>query len=255
MKIDDREISRFLFHPRPEDDGLGSSGIPTSTASEGAMLGGYLHACPGSATLLAFFHGNGELAIEYDSLAPFFAQCGVWFWPVDYRGYGRSTGTPSLAAMFRDAEALFADIPAVEHLAGVQFSRIIVMGRSLGSASALQLASSHAERVHGLVLDSAYANGLELIQRLGGPTLASDDLPGYRDNANLMASCRVPTLILHGTDDDLIPIEEAEALLAACPSQAKRLLRIRGAGHNDLLYVGLREYAQALKDFVQRITK
>ena len=255
MILDDEPVSRAIFHPRPEPYGYSPTGEPTLTQSGGAEITGYLHECQASDTLLIFFHGNGETAADYDSVASIYTDCGVSWWIVDYRGYGRSTGAPSFSRMLDDAEAIFADVPRVGSAVQREFKRVIVMGRSLGSASAIHLASAHSSSLAGLVLDSAYADALALIARLGGPRIPRSDVPGLDDNIDKMHRCRLPTLIIHGTDDRVIPLADAEALFKACPSKAKRMLKVRGAGHNNLLLVGFTEYCGELKDYVVRATE
>ena len=256
MKPDDAIISRILFHPREEESGYVPEGIRTVTVSGDAGIGGYLHLHPTSDTLLLFFHGNGEIAAEYDDISSFFIGCGVSFWSVDYRGYGRSSGLPAYSLMFDDAEALLSDIPRMARTVGRTFSRILLMGRSLGSASALFLASRHASKLSGLILDSPYADGLKLIYRLSGVALDRQDLPDFMDNIDLMRTADLPTLILHGTIDQIIPISDARAIYNACQNPVRRLIEIDGAGHNDLMFRGGDRYWSAIREhIIQTISK
>jgi alpha-beta hydrolase superfamily lysophospholipase len=252
MKTNDAIISRILFHPRNEYPGHVPEGIRTATLSGSAEIGGYLHLHPTSPDLLLFFHGNGEIAADYDDIASLFTGCGVSFWAVDYRGYGRSTGYPAFSHMFEDAEAIFKDIPRMAKSAGRQFGRIIVMGRSLGSASAIYLASLQPSALSGLILDSPYAHGLKLIGRLGGIRLNKKDIPEFRDNIDLAGAVNVPTLILHGTDDEIIPVSDAMDLYQAFGNPAGRLVEIAGAGHNDLMLVGADRYWTSIKDHIRQ---
>jgi len=238
MKPDDTIISRILFHPGGENPGYVPEGIRTVTVSGNAGIGGYLHLHPTSDTLLLFFHGNGEIAAEYDDIASYFTGCGVSFWSVDYRGYGRSSGLPAYSLMLDDAQALLKDIPRMAQAVGRTFNRILVMGRSLGSASALFLASRHASKLCGLILDSPYADGLKLIYRLSGIALDRQDLPDFTDNIDFMREAGLPTLIIYGTVDRIIPVSDAGALYDACQNPVKRLIEIDGAGHNDLMFRG-----------------
>ena len=112
MNFDDQRISRVVFHPRSEPPGYVSRGIATTTTSGTARIGGCLHPNRSSRTLMLFFHGNGEIAADYDDLAEFYLGCGASFWVVDYRGYGRSTGEPSYSRMIEDAGAVLDDVPA-----------------------------------------------------------------------------------------------------------------------------------------------
>lgn len=250
MKTDDAAITRILFHPREEDRGYVPSGIPTLTASGNARIGGYLHLHPTSDSLLLFFHGNGEIAADYDDIEAFFTACGISFWVVDFRGYGRSTGSPAYSLMFQDAEALLNDIPRLSQTTGRAFERILVMGRSLGSASALFLASRHAPQIRGLLLDSPYADGIRLIYRLSGLLLNRSDLIGFEDNIDLMRTVHLPALIIHGTADQIIPVTDARALYSACGNEGCRLVEIEGAGHNDLMFRDADRYWHAIRDFI-----
>lgn len=253
MTIDDISVTRALFHPRPESDGYMPVGVATVTQVEGAELGGYLHENKASNALLVFFHGNGETAIDYDSIAPIYTQCGLSCWITDYRGYGRSTGTPSFSLMLKDAEAVLADVANLGKSIGRSFGPVIVMGRSLGSAPAIHLASLHESQISGIVLDSPYADGLALIQRLGGLLISRQDIPMFDDNIDKMRCCRQPTLIIHGTADRIIPIADAEALLSQCMAEKKHLVRIKDAGHNNLFSVGAKEYCAALRNYFARV--
>jgi uncharacterized protein len=250
MKPDDAIISRILFHPREEEPGFVPEGIRTVTVSGNARIGGYLHLHPTSDTLLLFFHGNGEIAADYDDISSFFTGCGVSFWIVDYRGYGRSTGLPSYSHMFDDAEALLNDIPRMAQTVGRAFNRFLVMGRSLGSASAIFLASRYTSKLSGLILDSPYADGLKLIYRLSGIALNRHDLPDFTDNIDLMRTADLPALIIHGTIDQIIPISDARALYNACLNTVRRLVEIDGAGHNDLMFRGGDRYWKSIREHI-----
>jgi pimeloyl-ACP methyl ester carboxylesterase len=253
VTLDDPAVSTFVFHPRAEAGSRTEGALATETLSKDAVICGYLHPNENSDTLMLFFHGNGEIAADYDALGHLYVECGASFWVVDYRGYGRSTGTPSFSRMLTDAEAVFNDVPALEAAADACFSRIAVMGRSLGSASAIRLAAAHPDRVSGLLLDSPFADGPALIRRLGGPDVEPLARSAAKDNIDRIRDCRMPTLIIHGTEDWIIPVVEAEALHEACPGPQKRLVKIRGAGHNDLMVYGYGTYFSEIRSFLESI--
>jgi len=252
--LDDRAVSRVLFHPRREARGGSPTGMPTLTQCADAQISGYLHDRPRSGTLVLFFHGNGEIAADYDGLASMYTGCGASFWVVDYRGYGRSSGTPSISAMLEDAEALLRDVPRIASLATNDTTTVMVMGRSLGSASAIHLASAFPDRVAGLILDSPYASVSDLIRRLGGPSLKRKALHGFHDNIDKIRNCALPTLIIHGKQDQIIPISEATALYTASKAKVKRLVEIERAGHNTILSVGYRRYFAEIRQHIARTT-
>ena len=253
VSLDDPSVSSVVFHPRPEGGSRAGGALATETASRDAVICGYLHPNENSDILMLFFHGNGEIAADYDDLAHLYVACGASVWVVDYRGYGRSTGTPSFSRMLTDAETVFNDVPALEAAAGARFSRIAVMGRSLGSASAIFLAAAHPDRIHGLLLDSPFADGPALIRRLGGPDVAPPGPSATAGNIDRIRDCRMPVLIIHGSEDWIIPVAEAEALLEACPSPQKRLVKIREAGHNDLMVRGYGTYFSEIRTFLESI--
>lgn len=254
MRLDEQPVTRFVFHPRPESYDYSPIGIPTQTQCDGATVGGYLHESQQSDTLVLFFHGNGETAADYDPIAALFTSCRVSFWVVDYRGYGRSTGSPSFTSMLQDAEAILAGVSRIGTAAEREFKKVVVMGRSIGSASAIHLASSGSAALAGLILDSPYADGPALIQRLGGPRIMRAEMPGFEDNIDKISRCHLPTRIIHGTNDQIIPLGDAESLFEACVSTDKRITKIHGAGHNNLLIVGYAEYCKQLQDFLARAT-
>ena len=255
MTLDDTQISNILFHPRKEEWGYTPEGIPTVTVSGRDNIGGYLHLHPTSETLLIFFHGNGEIAADYDEIASYFTSCGVSFWIVDYRGYGRSSGSPAYHYMFEDAESILNDIPRLAQTVGRTFDRILVMGRSLGSASALYLASRHAQRLSGLLLDSPYADGLKMIYRLSGLIVRKDEVAGFVDNIDFVSTVTLPTLILHGTIDQIIPLSDARALIDACANPGKILVPIEGAGHNDLMFRAGMRYWESIRIWIESLPR
>jgi len=254
MTLDDASVTQALFHPRPETHGYSPAGIPTTTRVAGAEIAGYLHENSKSDALLLFFHGNGEISADYDSIISIYTDCGVSCWIIDYRGYGRSTGTPRFSWMLEDAEAVLSDVARLGKIVGHEYKQVIVMGRSLGSASAVHLASLNQPLLSGIILDSPYANGLALIERLGGPRISRGDIPEFVDNSDKIRRCHLPILIIHGADDRIIPIGDAEALFKLCPGKVKHFLRVEGAGHNNLLFKGIREYRRELQNHIVRTT-
>jgi pimeloyl-ACP methyl ester carboxylesterase len=131
MTLDDRMVSQVVFHPRGRNR-LCATGLPTLTECGEARVAGYLHLSEVKDDLLLFFHGNGEIAADYDDLSSLYTSFGPSFWILDFRGYGRSSGSPSYLGMCADAERIFEDIPKVEK-AGRQFRKVLVMGRSLAA--------------------------------------------------------------------------------------------------------------------------
>ena len=172
------------------------------------------------------------------------------FLPVDYRGYGRSTGEPSVAAMMEDCHAIF-EFTRKWLEKGAYGGALIAMGRSLGSVSVLELASHYKIRIDGLIVESGLAFSGPLLHLIGLKlaSIGFREEKGFR-NLEKIRNWDKPTLIIHAENDHIIPFSDGQALYDACPSEAKTLLKISGANHNDILAVGLTEYMKGVKILV-----
>ena len=126
------------------------------------------------------------------------------------------------------------------------------MGRSLGSASVLELAATCGESVDGLIVESGFAYAAPLLQLLGIDlkALGFKEEKGFR-NIDKIRNFDKPTLIIHAEFDHIIPFSDGEALYDACPSPNKTFLKIPGANHNDIFMRGLQQYLAAVKNFVR----
>ena len=254
--LDRPEIGAVLFHPRPEYGHLPESAEAQSVRfvmADGTVIGGRLHPAAATAPALLFFHGNGEIASDYDDLAPLYRQLGISLLVADYRGYGISGGHPTATALAADALAVFDQTPGLLTAAGLAPSRLLVMGRSMGSAAALVIAEARGAALAGLVIESGFADTLPLIERLGGrlPAGASEARDGFGSLARI-AKVTVPTLVIHGEEDWIIPFSDGRRLYEASGAADKRLLRIEGAGHNDLMMIGAERYFPAIAELARR---
>ena len=247
--LDQPACLAVLFHPRPSF----APAIPARAqnleipVAEGVTLGARGHLAGADAALLLCFHGNGELAEDYDDLGAMYVQRGLHFLVVDYRGYGRSTGQPTVTAMLADSLVILDFITAWRRQQG-QTGPLIVLGRSLGSAPALELAYRRPEALAGLILDSAFAHTGPLLRRLGVPVDVFAEAQGLRQLDKIRTFAK-PTLILHAEHDHLIPFSDGRALYDASPARDKRLVQIRGADHNTIFAVGWRPYLEAVQQF------
>ena len=159
-----------------------------------------------------------------------------------------------------DAETFLLALADREAARGRSFRRRFVLGRSIGSAPAIHLAWRFPDRVDALVVDSGFAQTPELVRRFRELRGLSDGAPaaptGFLDNVDKLRACPMPTLLLHGAVDPLIPPLAARENLDASNAAWKRLVEIPGAGHNDLLFRA-REgdmYFGALRDLRDAVT-
>jgi uncharacterized protein len=256
--LDVPEVLLQLFHPRPEFSFAGAQSSARDLAipvAADVAVGARFHPLGPDAPTIVFFHGNGEIVADYDELAPFYNRQGVNFFPVDYRGYGRSTGDPTVSAMMRDCHAIFAF--ARRWLVEMGYpGPLMLMGRSLGSASALELAAAYPERVAALIVESGFAYAGPLLQLLGVnlAAIGFKEMAGFR-NVDKIRAYPGPTLIIHAERDHIIPFSDGQALYDASAAPDKTLLKIPRANHNDLLLQGFAAYMTAIQALAARLSR
>ncbi len=250
--LDDPNISMNSFYPRqnwtPTPDGVQDYTINVgSDSGEGDDIGLSCRFFPvgnGSPTIL-FFYGNGETAIDYNTIAPLYNQIGVNFFVADYRGYGKSGGSPAFTTMLSDANTVLESMQIVLGASGFS-GPVYVMGRSMGRHSAFELAAKEAPGIRGVIIESGRPTLGQFTAGLA-PQQAQDLEEAYRAKA---ASISIPVLVIHGEVDTLAPLKHAEEMFQSFASKNKKMLTVSGAGHNDLLFKGMDEYFTAIRDFI-----
>jgi hypothetical protein len=250
--LDEPAILRVLFHPR-RDYGPGPApGVHKVEikAKDGTLLGGRLHPAAPQAPAILYFHGNGEIAADYDDLAPWYTQRGITLLISDYRGYGNSGGRPTGRHLLSDAVTMFNATGQIMAHNGLTPARLYVMGRSLGSAAAIEVALHAGQQLAGLIIESGFADTFALILRLGLQVESTTEKVDGFGNAIKLGQITTRALFIHGQDDVLIPAFEGEKLYQQCAAQDKQLVLIPHAGHNDLMLVGMEQYFDAIQRFV-----
>ncbi|HEX6371988.1 MAG TPA: alpha/beta hydrolase [Longimicrobium sp.] len=192
---------------------------------------------------ILFSHGNGEDIGDNTEFLDRMRNAGFDVLAYDYSGYGRSTGRPSERAAYVDADAAYDYLTRV---AGVPPERIIAHGRSLGGAVAADLASRRP--VAGLVLESTFTTIFRVVRAY--PLVPFDR---FR-TVDKLPRITVPLLVIHGTEDQVVPFWHGRRLYALAPGPKTRLW-VQGAGHNDLGWVAGQEYWHALWDFAVRLPR
>jgi fermentation-respiration switch protein FrsA (DUF1100 family) len=259
--LDRPEVLMFLFHPRAESGApflaAGSQRSPSGRTdimipvADDVAIGARFHMAEKSGGNILFFHGNGEIVADYDELGGVYNQVGINFLAADYRGYGRSTGKPTVTAMMQDCHTIFDFVR--NWLQENDFrGPIILMGRSLGSASVLELAAACRKEIDGLIIESGFAFAGPLLQLLG----IDLEVLGFKEekgfgNIDKIKEFNKPTLIIHAEYDHIIPFSDGRALYEACPSDDRTFLKIPGANHNDIFMRGLPEYLAAVRKLVE----
>jgi hypothetical protein len=202
------------------------------------------------APTLLYFHGNGETVADYDWFAPAYLERGMNLFVIDYRGYGKSSGEPTFVNTLSDARTVFAALRRLLAEEGFRDS-VFVMGRSIGSIPACELAAHHDGEFRGLIIESGAANNFRYRWRRHLPrrenALGED---GVFLNKVKLRGYGGPLLLLHGLHDAIVPFSEAEENHRNAGSPDKRLVSIE-AGHNDIMSVDGATYFGAIEEFVE----
>jgi len=214
------------------------------TASDGAKLNAWFLPNATSPKVLLCFHGNAENIGYGLGRLKVFARLGVNLLALDYRGYGKSEGSPDEAGVYRDAEAAYRYL--VEGR-GFEPKNIILYGQSLGGAVAIDLASRRA--CGGLIVESSFTSAREMARRMFLIPLLEYVPKSRFDCVAKIANVRAPSLIIHGTRDEVVPFSMGQKLYQAAP-EPKSFLPIQGAGHNDILLLAGDVYLERLRLFI-----
>jgi alpha-beta hydrolase superfamily lysophospholipase len=253
--MDRPEIIERLFFPRheyPAEERSRSGESHAVKVAENVSVGCRFYSATKGGPSILYFHGNGEIAADYDYVAPLYQERGINLFVADYRGYGTSDGTPGCAALIADSHPLFEGF--LSFLQDRSFSGdLFVMGRSLGSAPAIEVAHHYQQLLRGLIVESGFAAQRDQLARLGVSGLFKDPekVIGFGNDIKIR-DIRIPTLIIHGERDDIIPVGEGRALFAISGAHEKKSLFVSGGGHNDLLEHGLDRYMEAVASFTGR---
>lgn len=257
-KLDQPGVTEYIFHPTqaaPAPCPDGAEDIHLDVATDASLHLRVFPSGQAEAPCLLFFHGNGELVADYDDAAAMYTKRGITFMAAEYRGYGLATGTPSASAMMADCHALLAAASAWQKDHGYT-GKLLVMGRSLGSAPAIELAWAHPEQVAALLIDSGFAFTLPLLQTIGvdvdGLGLSEED--GFH-NLDKIKKIAMPTYIIHGQHDEIIDITNATELIAESIALQKEFQTVPRAGHNTIMAVAGPMYYEVMGRFIDTIGK
>ncbi|MCH7745609.1 MAG: alpha/beta hydrolase [Chloroflexi bacterium] len=244
----------FLYFPEreifltPGNVGLVYEDVFIST-SDGVKLHGWF--VPGKSDLtLLWFHGNaGNISRRVDNIALLHERLGANIFIIDYRGYGRSEGSPSEQGLYLDAEA------AIEYLRSredVKDDRLVLFGRSLGGAVAVEMAVRH--QVYALIIESSFTS-VKAMAKGAHPVLSrlfpvGAVVRGKYDSLSKIKEVRSPVLVIHGNQDEIVPYIMGQELYDAA-NEPKTFYSIEGSGHNDTYIVGGNAYFDALRRFLE----
>jgi uncharacterized protein len=232
LLFSEKLLPKIIFRPKPiEKDFPYQFSIPHSEGFIPKRDGGELNFIQLKAEMprgaILYFHGNRDNLIRWGEIAASLTQYDYDVFVLDYSGYGKSTGQPSEEAILEDALTFYEFIDK-----NFEYSRYIYFGRSLGSGVASYLSSIHSPEA--LILETPYDYFGDVVSRFYPLFEYSDHYPKQLHNSDLLANANFPILILHGSEDKLIPVKFAEELYNKIEKENVQMTIIQGGGHNDL---------------------
>ncbi|CAN5124308.1 alpha/beta hydrolase [soil metagenome] len=243
--------SRLLYFPhvaglysgaRPSDIGLDYEEV-MFLASDGVKLHGWLVPAENARGVLLFMHGNaGNITHRLDSIA-IFNRLGLDVFIFDYRGYGRSDGTPTESGTYLDAMGAWRHLTVARHMTP---ERVVLFGRSLGAAVAAQLATR--TQPAALILESAFKSVPDLAAELYWYLPVRLLSRFHYGTEAFVRQIGCPVLVVHSADDEIVPFAHGEAVFAAAP-EPKAFLQLRG-GHNEGFMLSATDYVSGLRAFL-----
>ncbi len=243
----------FVFQPAAwnEQQWAQNSNLPLEdvwlSADGGVRLfGWYIDAGPNQPVLL-WCHGNaGNISHRLRNISELHRR-GVSIFIFDYRGYGQSTGKPSEVGLYQDALAAYDFLMTKKNITP---NRLIIFGRSLGTSVACEVARQR--QAAGLILEGAFPSIQSMADHhyLGLP--ASWFIDSTFNLEEKLSQISLPLLVIHGEKDSVVPMELGKYVFEAA-HEPKRWYPVRGAGHNDVPFVGGSAYFQQLLSFIQKV--
>ncbi len=191
-------------------------------------------------------HGNGGNVGDRVLFAALLTAAGFDVVLFDYRGYGRSSGRPSEQGTYLDAHAALAWLLAQP---GVEASRVLFLGESLGAGVAVDLALAHPPA--GLVLLSAFTS-VRAMARLHYPFIPAALVPDAYPTVRRIVDLRAPLLVLHGEGDEIVPLSQARELFEAAP-EPKRIRTFPGVGHDDIVVFAGEDIAREIASWAREL--
>jgi fermentation-respiration switch protein FrsA (DUF1100 family) len=195
---------------------------------------------PNAKYTLLYAHGNAEDLGDIRNTLEYLNQLGFNVFAYDYQGYGTSEGKPSEKNAYQDIEAAYHYLTEKLDIAADQ---IIAYGRSVGGGSVVNLAVN--QPLGGLILESAFTSAFRVV--IPFPILPFDKFP----NLKKIPKIKIPILIIHGTDDQVIPIKHGKKLFEVA-NDPKLFLSVEGAGHNDLIPVAGQQHSDIIQEFINQ---
>ncbi len=248
--------TQLIFHPSPIIKSTPADyDLPYEevwlTVSTGKIHGWWIPAAKLEAEAILYFHGNGSNNGDVVNRALRFSQLGFSVLLIDYRGYGKSDRTfPNETKVYEDGEAAWQYLTQDK---GIKPRNLFIYGHSLGGAIGIEMAARHPEMA-GLIVESTFTSMKAMADIMGYSRFFPLEfiLTQKFDSINKISGIEVPILLIHGTEDEVVPSFMSQELYDAAPG-GKKLHWVSGAMHNDVAMVGGENYLKIVSHFVESL--
>jgi alpha-beta hydrolase superfamily lysophospholipase len=255
-KIDIPEIIGTLFNITSDsicDCPEYAEDIEFTTPDKTRLICRFFPADRKSPTLLYFYDSMAPVE-QYDVIAKHYISQDMNFMLATYRGIRKNSGKPGFASLFEDAAFILQK--TVSFLQKDNFEGpIFVMGASLGSACVIDIAYNYPDLIKGMIIESGFCDTVPFLTGLGLETIQMDlsEDDGF-NNIKKIEKVKLPTLIFHGSRDDVVPAAQAENLQASSGARNKQFHLIPGANRKTLIETGGKLYFMTIKNFVDTVS-
>lgn len=252
MKIDKKNILKSIFYPRKSSVQLDEMD-KLVTIDTGINVGIRLFIKDKQAPTILYFHANAEITNEYDDFASLYHHYGINLIVAGYRGYGHSNGEPNMDNLHNDSLLIFEYVK--KHLIDNSINgSLFIMGRSLGSAAAAHIIHNKLNDLDGCIIESGFATEIPLLSLINiNPKDINFKLEDGFQNLMKFKRYVKPLLVIHGELDDIIPLSQADMIMIETKTINKKIFKVEGAGHNDLISVAREHYFSNIRDFIENI--
>lgn len=231
----------------PLDFGLKYEDIFFNT-EDGLRLNGWFVASENPRGTLLFCHGNAGNISHRIEIIKIFNRLNLNVFIFDYRGYGKSQGSPSEKGLYQDAQAAYKYLLTRKD---IDKDAIVVYGKSIGANVAVNLSSE--VKAACLISESGFTSAYDMARRLF-PYLPVKWMITVKYNAlEKIKNISMPKLIIHSKNDEIIPFEMGKRLFDAA-ARPKEFYEMRG-GHNEAVFMAGEEYRIRINNFLNRYLK
>ncbi|MBL7198047.1 MAG: alpha/beta hydrolase [Candidatus Omnitrophica bacterium] len=212
---------------------------------DGLKLNGWFIPAENPRATLLFCHGNAGNISHRIEIIEIFNKLELNVFIFDYRGYGRSQGSPSEEGLYRDAQAAYKYLLNREN---IKKGAIVIYGKSIGANVAIDLASKVKPAC--LISESGFSSAYDMAKKLFPYLPIKWIITIKYDALTKIKNIPIPKLIIHSQDDEIIPFRLGKKLFDAAV-QPKEFYQMRG-GHNEAIFMAREEYGVKINNFLSR---